>query len=213
MNLKDELGSFAKQMSENAPAEVLQTMGTEIEKLAKSGIMDTALKVGDQAPYFELKDSEGNVVSLNSLIKNGSVVISFNRGNWCPFCNIEFKYLQQSVDDIKQAGGNLIVVSPQLPEKSSELKKENGYEYPILYDKGNELAKKFGIAFTLAEPLRPIHKAFNMDIPAHNGDESFGLPVPATYVINQEGKITFASINPNWMERAEPKEYLEFLLN
>lgn len=209
--LKEELAAFGKQMSENAPQEVLQTMGAEIEKLAKSGIMETALKVGDKAPNFELKDSGGNIVSLNNLTQKGSVVISFNRGNWCPFCNIEFKHLQQSVNEIKNAGANLIVISPQLPEKSSELKIQNGYDYPILYDKGNELAKKFGIAFTLAEPLRPIHKAFEMDIPAHNGDESFGLPVPATYVINRDSEITFASVNPNWMERAEPKEYLEVL--
>jgi len=213
MNLKDELGAFAKQMSENAPAEVLQTMGAEIGKLAESGVMNTALKVGDKVPNFELQDSAGNIVSLNSLTKKGAVVISFNRGNWCPFCNIEFKHLQNNISEIKNAGANLVVISPQLPEKSAEIISQNGFDYPILFDKGNEVAKQFGIAFTLAEPLRPIHKAFNMDIPAHNGDESFGLPVPATYVIDQEGKITFASINPNWMERADPKEVLEVLLN
>lgn len=208
MNLKEELRVFAQQMSKNAPQDVLETMGAEIEKLTKSGITDTALKVGDKAPNFELKNSDGDVVSLNSLTQKGNVVISFNRGNWCPFCNIEFKHLQNSVNEIKNAGANLIVISPQLQEKSAEIISENAFEYPILFDKGNEVAKKFGIAFTLAEPLRPIHKAFDMDIPAHNGDESFGLPVPATYVVNRDNKIIYASVNPNWMERAEPSEYL-----
>lgn len=211
MSLKEELVAFAQQMSANAPQEVLETMGAEIGKLANSGIVNTALKVGDKAPNFELKDSKGNLVSLSNLTQKGNVVISFNRGNWCPFCNIEFKHLQNSVNEIKNAGGNLIVISPQLPEKSAEIISKNGFDYPILFDKGNEVAKQFGIAFTLPEPLIPIHKAFEMDIPAHNGDESFGLPVPATYVVNKSNKIVFASVNPNWMERAETKEYIEIL--
>jgi peroxiredoxin len=211
MNLKEELGAFAQQMSENAPQEVLNTMGTEIGKLANSGIMDTALKVGDKAPEFELIDSDGDVVSLSNLTKKGNVVISFNRGNWCPFCSIEFKHLQNSINDIKSAGANLVSISPQLPEKSAELKSQNGLDYPILYDKRNEVAKKFGIAFSLAEALRPIHKAFEMDIPAHNGEDSFELPIPATFVIDSNNEIVFASVNPNWMERAESNEYLPLL--
>ena len=211
MNLKEELGAFAQQMSKNAPQVVLETMGAEIGKLAESGIMDTALKVGAKVSNFELMDSDGDVVSLKNLTQKGNVVISFNRGNWCPFCNIEFKHLQNSVSEIKNAGANLIVISPQLTEKSTEIIAQNGFEYPILFDKGNEVAKKFGIAFTLAEPLRPIHKAFEMDIPAHNGDESFGLPVPATYVVNKDNEIIYASVNPNWMERAEKNEYIEIL--
>ena len=211
MNLKEELGAFAQQMSENAPQAVLETIGAEIGKLSESGIMESALKVGDEAPNFELQDSEGNIVNLNSLTQKGNVVISFTRGNWCPFCNIEFKHLQNSLNEINNAGANLVLISPQLPSKSAELKATNNYDYPILYDKGNEVAKNFGIAFTLAESLRPIHKAFEMDIPAHNGDESFGLPVPATYVINKNNQITYSSVNPNWMERAEPSEYIKVL--
>lgn len=211
MNLKEELGAFAQKMSINAPQEVLQTMGTEIGKLAESGIMSTALKQGNKAPDFELKDTEGNIVSLNSLVQKGSLVISFNRGNWCPFCNIELKHLQNKLCEINITGANLVVISPQLPEKSAELIAQNGFEYPILFDQGNEVARKFGIAFTLAEPLIPIHIAFGMDIPAHNGDESYTLPIPATYVINSNKEIVFSSINPNWMERADTNEYLTVL--
>ena len=208
MSLKEELGAFAQQMSKNAPQEVLETMGAEIRKLAESGIMNTALKVGDKVPDFELQDSAGNIVSLNSLTEKGAVVISFNRGNWCPFCNIEFKHLQNNISEIKNADASLVVISPQLPEKSAEIISQNEFDYPILFDKGNEVAIQFGIAFTLAESLRPIHKAFEMNIPAHNGDDSFELPVPATFVVNSNNEIVFASVNPNWMERTEPNEYL-----
>ncbi len=208
MNLKQELSDFAEQMSKQAPPEVLQTMGGEIEKLAQSGIVENAKSVGDNAPNFTLENSEGKNVSLGNLLERGSVVVSFNRGNWCPFCNLEFKALQESVSEIKDAGANLVVVSPQLPILSRELKQKNGFKYDILYDKGNEVAKQFGIAFALPEPLRPIHEAFGMDIPAHNGDNTFELPLAATYVINKSGEITYAYVNANWMERAEPEEFI-----
>ena len=209
MELKKELEAFAQEMSKNAPAEVLEIIGNEIGKLSVSGIVERALKVGDTAPDFKLDDSNGTTISLDAMVALGPAVISFNRGNWCPFCNITFKHLQKSVREIETNGSNLFVISPQLKEKSAQLKKDNGYEYPILYDKGNELAEKFGISFSLPEVLRPIHKAFEMDIPAHNGDESYNLPIPATYVINSDKKIVYAHVNPNWMERAEPTEYLK----
>ena len=208
MSLKKELSDFAGQMSRQAPPEILQTMGEEIGKLALSGIVENAKSVGDKAPNFTLENSEGKSISLSKLLESGSVILSFNRGNWCPFCNLEFKALQESVSEIKRAGANLVVISPQLPILSRELKHKNGFVYDILYDKGNEVAKQFGIAFALPEPLRPIHEAFGMDIPAHNGDNTFELPLAATYVIDKKGEITYAYVNANWMERAEPEEFI-----
>ena len=129
MSIQEELGAFAKQMSENAPAKVLETMGAEIGKLVGSDLSANALRKGELVSNFELQDSEGHVISLRDLTANGSVVISFNRGNWCPFCNIEFKHLQQVVGQIKNAGANLVAISPQLPEKSQKLKTNNGFDY------------------------------------------------------------------------------------
>jgi len=211
MSLKQELSDFSEQMSKQAPPEVLQTMGGEIGKLAQSGITKRAKTVGDEAPNFILENSDGKEVSLHDLLEKGNVVLSFNRGNWCPFCNLEFKALQNSISEIKEAGANLVVISPQLPIMSRELKLKNGFDYDILYDKGNEVAKQFGIAFALPELLRPIHEAFGMDIPAHNGDNSFELPLAATYVINRKGEITYAYLNANWMERAESEDFIRYL--
>ncbi len=211
MNLKKELSDFAMQISKQAPPEVLQTMRGEIGNLAQSGIVENAISVGDKAPGFTLENSKGEHISLGELLENGSVVLSFNRGNWCPFCNLEFKALQESVTEIRKAGANLVVISPQLPIMSRELKNKSGFEYDILYDKGNQVAKEFGIAFALPESLRSIHEAFGMDIPAHNGDNTFELPLAATYVINKKGKVIYAYLNANWMERAVPEEYIAAL--
>lgn len=211
MNLKKELADFAEQMSKQAPKEVLQTMGEEIGKLAQSGITESAKSRGDIALDFELENSDGIKVSLGGLLEQGNVVLSFNRGNWCPFCNLEFKALQEAVTEIEEASANMVVISPQLPIMSRQLKQDNGFTYDILYDKGNEVAKNFGISFALPEALRPIHDAFGMDIPAHNGDNSFELPLAATYVINKNREIVYAYLNANWMDRAEPEEFLAII--
>ncbi|GAB4512155.1 MAG: peroxiredoxin-like family protein [Allomuricauda sp.] len=201
--LSEELRDFSNEMSKNIPSEALTTIISEIDKLSKSGIVENALNVGDKVPDFELEDSYGNVISLDSMVALGPAVISFNRGNWCPFCNIDFKHLQKNVAAIEKSGSNLFVISPQLKEKSAQLKEENGYEYPILHDSHNKVAKQFGICFTLSDELKTIHKSFGMDISGHNGEATFELPIPATYVVNQNKEIVYAYINPNWMERAQ----------
>ena len=209
--LREELSAFSEEIAKNAPDEALQIIGQEIEKFYKTGISEKALNVGNNVPDFELEDSYGNVISLDSMVALGPAVISFNRGNWCPFCNIDFKHMQKNITPIEESGSNLFVISPQLKEKSAQLKAENGYDYPILHDKNNEVAKQFGICFTLSDKLKAIHKSFGMDIPAHNGEDSFELPIPATYVVNQDKEIVYAYVNPNWMERAQIEDVKKFL--
>ena len=209
--LREELSAFSEEMAKNAPNEALQIISQEIEKLYKTGISEKALNVGNNVTDFQLEDSYGNVISLDSMVALGPAVISFNRGNWCPFCNIDFKHMQKNITAIEESGSNLFVISPQLKEKSAQLKAENGYDYPILHDTNNEVAKQFGICFTLSDELKTIHKSFGMDIPAHNGEDSFELPIPATYVVNQDKEIVYAYVNPNWMERAQIEDVKKFL--
>lgn len=209
MSLQQELADFATQMSRQAPKEVLETLGGFIGQVAESGILDTALKVGDTAPNFTLEDESGNTVQLSSLIQDKPLVLSFNRGNWCPFCNIEFAAWQKEQGNLNKA--NFVMVMPQTKEKSAQLKSEKGFSYQILTDTGNKVADQFGIKFQLTKPVRDIHHAFGMDIPAHNGDNSYELPLAATYVIDQNRQIKYAYINPNWMERAEPADVLSHI--
>ena len=206
MSLKQELSNFAEQMSAQAPKEVLETLGGFIGQLNESGIANQALKEGDEAPNFTLKDDSGNTVSLIELTKDKPLILSFNRGNWCPFCNIEYAAWQREQGHL--GGANFAMIMPQLAEKSATIKSEKGLTYQILEDRENKVASQFGLKFQLTEPLQEIHKAFGMDIPAHNGDSSYELPLAATYVIDQNQKIKYAYINPNWMERAEPGEVL-----
>ncbi len=209
MSLQEELGAFAQDMSTKVPQEVLEKLGAEIGKLAESGIVENALKVGDQAPSFQLSNPKGELVSLNSLLEKGNLIVSFIRGNWCPFCDITFRHLQNTTESLNEASSNIIVISPQLPEKSAQLIKENGYDFEMLYDKDNLVAKQFGIAFKLSEELKGLYQnVFQIPLEEFNGNSDWELPIPATFVIKKDGNISYASINPNWLERAEPSEYL-----
>lgn len=210
MSLQKELKEFAQGMSEQLPKEVLERVGIEIGKLSNSGILDSALKVGEEAPEFDLGDSKGNTVHLESLLEEGPLTIAFIRGNWCPFCNIAFKHLQNIKEELRKARRNIIIISPQLPEKSAQLIAENNYDFEMLYDKENKVAKRFGVAFKLSEGLKDLYQnVFEIPMVEFNGNEDWELPIPATFVIDKDKIITYASINPNWMERAEPSEYLD----
>ena len=211
MNLTKELTDFAQGMAKQAPQEALEIIGSEIQKLAQSGITERALKKGDRASSFSLQNAEGQQIALDTLLKEGPVIVSFNRGNWCPFCSLEFRAIQESLPNIAQAGASLVSISPQTPEKSRELKAKNGYDFEVLYDEGNRVAREYGVSFVLSAPLRPIHEQFGMDIPGHNGNDSFELPLAATYVIGRDGIVIHSFVSANWMERAEVSEIVDLL--
>ena len=113
MNLTKELTDFAQGMAKQAPQEALEIIGSEIQKLAQSGITERALKKGDRASSFSLQNAEGQQIALDTLLKEGPVIVSFNRGNWCPFCSLEFRAIQESLPNIAQAGASLVSISPQ----------------------------------------------------------------------------------------------------
>ena len=134
--------------------------------------------------------------------------MSFYRGGWCPYCNIELRGLQSELASFREHGANLVAVSPQTPDNSLSTTEQNELEFPVLSDVGNTVAKKFGLVFTLPESLRPIYEDFGIDISKSNGDESFEIPVPATFVINRDGHISYAFINADYRKRAEPSDVL-----
>lgn len=209
MSLKQELATFAEQMSQQAPKEVLETLGGFIGSIAESGLLEKALRKGDTAPNFSLKDDAGRATTLSELTADKPLVLSFNRGNWCPFCNIELTAWQREQGNLEKA--NFVMIMPQTQAHSAQIKTNKRLSYQILVDTNNKVAEQFGLKFRLTEPVQKIHNAFGMDIPAHNGEDSYELPLAATYVINQDRIIAYAYLNPNWMERAEPSEVLSQL--
>jgi len=211
MSLREELDAFRADYMKTVPPDIRETMERADMQLAASGIVQRALKTGDQAPDFVLPDVNGNRVQLKNLLAQGPVVISFYRGGWCPYCNLALRALQKILPEIKQLGAQLVAISPELPDQSLSTAEKNDLTFLVLSDIGSATAKSFGIAFDLASELRPIYARAGHALPDRNGDDSWVLPIPAAYVIDSDGRIALAYIDVDYRKRLEPVQILAVL--
>lgn len=194
-----------------APPEIHPIMERATAELIASGQAGRALQAGDQAPVFTLDDPEGQPVSSAELLAQGPLVISFYRGVWCPYCNLELQALQETLPQFVALGASLVAISPQVAANSRKSQRQNKLGFPILGDPENAVAAAFGLRFTLPGYLVDLYKMLKNDLPAFNGDPSWTLPMPARYVIAQDGGIVYAEVNPDYTLRPEPASMLPVL--
>ena len=209
--LTDNIKAFQDSFIPTIPEGTLNTLMSELKTLIDSGIVQHAMNTGQTFPAFNLPNANKQSLSLESFLTKGPLVVSFYRGAWCPYCNLEINALQQRLPEISAAGAQLIAISPQAPEKSAGQVNGSGLTFEVLSDTGNKLARECGLVFTLPEVLRPIYKAWQIDIPEHNGDDSFELPVPATYIIDTDGLIRYSFVDMDYTRRLEPDTIIEQL--
>ncbi len=210
-SLQEAIDAFQQEMLPQISDNVAATMQAAMTDLKQSGLENNAKTTGDICPDFTLPNADKKAVSLDALLEKGPVVISFYRGAWCPYCNLEINALQAKLAAIQSQGASLIAITPQLPDKSLEQIKEKSLGFEILSDQQNCVARQFGLVFTLPETLRPVYTDWGIDIPEHNGDDSFELPVPATYIVGQDKKIRYAFVNVDYTQRLEPDIIIEQL--
>lgn len=216
MTLQAKLDAFkadfqAGKPPYNVPPAVIETMQRATAELIASGAAGLALKAGDKAPAFTLADPEGNAVSSAALLAGGPLVISFYRGVWCPYCNMELQALEASLPAFRALGASLVAISPQTAANSRKSVRENALSFPILSDPRNDVAAMFGLRFTLPDYLVELYKTLKNDLPAFNGDPSWTLPMPARYVIASDGTILYAEVNPDYTRRPEPEDMIPAL--
>jgi peroxiredoxin len=195
----------------NVPFSVIETMHRATAELIASGAANRALKAGDKSPDFVLSDPEGQPVSSVDLLARGPLVVSFYRGVWCPYCNMELQALQAVLPEFERLGAGLVAISPQTAVNSRRSVRQNALGFPILSDARNEVAAAFGLRFSLPDYLIDLYKDLKNDLPAFNGDPSWTLPMPARYVIGQDGTILYAEVNPDYTRRPEPEDMLPAL--
>ncbi len=216
MALQDRLNAFkadfeAGRLALKPPKEALAIMHRGTAELIQSGQAQRAKKAGDTAPEFTLLDPDGKPVASRDLLAKGPLVVSFYRGVWCPYCNLELQALQATLPDIMSRGASLVAISPQTAPNSRKSQRENKLDFPILSDVKSEVANAFGIRFSLSEELIGLYKSFGNNLPVANDDPSWVLPMPARYVIGTDGLIAFAEVNPDYTQRPDPSELLPVL--
>jgi len=211
MSLKTEIETMQKEMLPSIPEDVLGIMVSAMEKLVNSGIADRARKAGDRAPLFAIENLAGEEVILSALLRKGPVIINFYRGVWCPYCNIELKAWDRAMPEVRALGAELVSISPNLREKSAAFAAENPFDFKILSDRNNRVAKEYGLVFELARELRPIYEKFGINLPEYDGNERYELPIPATYVVAGDGIIRHAFVNADYTQRMEPDEVITIL--
>ncbi|HEX4208238.1 MAG TPA: peroxiredoxin-like family protein [Ktedonobacteraceae bacterium] len=186
-------------------------LGKATQALIASGIAGKSAKVGDQAPDFTLPNVDGNTVQLAQLLARGPVVLVFYRGAWCPYCNIALHTYQAVLPAIEQAGATLVAISPQTPDNSLSFAEKLELRYPVLSDSGNAVARKYGLVFKISADVQEVYKKIGMDLTTYNGDASWELPMPGTFVIAQDGTIKQAFVDADHTKRAEPSAILDAL--
>jgi len=195
----------------NVPRSIIEAMHRQRAELKASGLPERAKKVGDKAPAFKLKDAEGTEISSTDLLAKGPLIVSFYRGVWCPYCNMELQALQAALPEFEKLGASLVAISPQTAPNSRKSTRENKLTFPILSDTKGEVGAAFGLKFKLPDYLVDLYKGLKNDLPSFNDDPEWTLPMPARYVIAQDGTIVYAEVNPDYTKRPEPEELLPAL--
>jgi peroxiredoxin len=146
------------------------------------------------------------------LLRSGPLVIIFYRGRWCAYCNAQLAALQEVHKQIADAGASLVAISPQTQKHSYMTRDMHKLRFPVLSDAGNQVARKFGLAYRLPADLQAIYETIMTKLPGYNGDQSWELPLAATYVIQPDGKISYVRVDADWRHRPEPEEVLGILV-
>lgn len=208
MNLTLELQSFLTEFAMRVPLPRQRLIDRSIRALAATGLVEKAVREGQAAPRFELADANGRLLRLDDALAKGPVVLLFFRGVWCPFCNLTLRAYQERLADIGQHGASLIGVSPQSAEKLQRTAERNRLQYPLLSDRGCQVAARFGLAFTVDEELQGLYSKVGHPLPDYNASADWMLPIPATYLLNRTGRVELAYINADFRSRLDPDKLL-----
>ena len=211
MSLEHELASFKAEFSRTAPAGRAALYEAKIEELRADFALASAVGADEAAPDFALPNAAGKSIVLKELLRSGPVILTFYRGGWCPYCNIQLRAYQSVLPQISASGARLVAISPQLPDNSLDTANKNALTFDVLSDTRNEVARSYGLVYSLPEELRAALRSNNKALPSINGDQSWELPVPATYVIARDQHVALAYIEVDYRKRLEPEALLTCL--
>jgi len=202
--LQQQIDEFIAEGASWLATGLLWDLLRPIGQLITSGAAERSIKAGTQAPDFTLLDARGTAVKLSHLLEQGPVVMTFYRGQWCPYCHMMLRAYQQALPQLQAGGATLLAISPQTPHHSRALAEKLELTFAVLSDMGNQMARKFGLVFTLDEAVRGAYKHVPADPPKLNGTDSWELPMAGTFLVDQSGIVRLAFVDPDFTRRLDP---------
>ena len=193
------------------PPETQAIHSRAVADLKERNLAQNILPVGTKAPEFELQDHDGKILSLTDLLAKGRLVLCFIRGRWCPFCVGQMEAMNLVLLELEQAGATLVAISPQTVRQSFFMHDQHKLRFPLLSDASNQVARQFGLTYRVNEEQQGVYRRAFVNLPFANGDESWELPIPATFIVERDGTVLYASANEDYTERPEPREILRVL--
>ena len=211
-SLQEKIDELKSANRSKATPEKLAAYDEGIKAVVTAKVVESAKKVGDVAPDFTLQDAKGSPVTLSEELEKGPVVLTWYRGGWCPYCNVQLAAYQQILPQIEELGARLIAVSPELPDKALATAEKGQLKFTVVSDLNLKVAAEYGLVFELTPEVAELYAAF-FSMKEYNGAEASTneLPLAATYVIAPDGKIVYAFLKADYTKRAEPREILAAL--
>ena len=207
-----EIFAERKELIEKyVPTETQAIHARAVAELKQRCLAANILPVGSNIPQFQLQDHDGKTVSSSELLVKGRLVLCFIRGRWCPFCVAQMEAMNLILPEIERAGAKLAAVSPQTVQQSFFMRDQHKLRFPLLSDSGNRVARQFGLTYCVPDEQKAIYQRAFVNLPFVNGDDSWELPIPATYIIDRDGTVLYASANEDYTERPEPADVARLL--
>lgn len=211
MSLRHDLDQFRAAWAASTPPERVSLYQDKIGELQRSFAASHAVGAGDAAPPFTLPGADGQPVRLQDRLRAGPVVLAFYRGGWCPYCNLQLRAYQTALPRMAAVGASLVAISPQQPDASLSTAEANALTFDVLSDAGNAVARAYGLVFALPAELRDGMRAAGKALPDINGDDTWELPVPATFVLGTNGAVALAFVEADHRLRLEPDDIIRAL--
>jgi peroxiredoxin len=209
--LRDIFAERKERIAKYVPPETLAIHAQAVADLKQRHIAANILPVGAKAPVFDLPDHDGKMVTSLDVLSTGRVVLCFIRGRWCPFCVGQMEAINLVLPQIEKAGASLVAISPQTVKQSFFMHDQHKLRFPLLFDAGNKIARQFGLTYRVPPLQEAVYRRAFVNLPFTNGDDSWELPIPATYITGRDGTVLYASANEDYTERPEPAEIIGVL--
>jgi peroxiredoxin len=211
MSLAAQLNGIQAGFEANAPSYLKEPIIKANQDFQKAYDPSQAIQVGQTFPSFTLSNAVGQQVTLTDLLSAGPLLITFYRGEWCPFCNLALASLQKHLPQFQSKGVTLVAISPELPNQSLSTTEKHALKFPVLSDVQNKLAKELGILYAQPDSMRPAFESLGHDFVARNGDDSLEVPLPASFLVGRDGRLVKSYVDPDWTKRLETSVALEWV--